>query len=67
MPKISAELDALITAQEAEIARIQTQSAADLQAAKDRLQLLKRARGKVTDDLDDLADTLRANGIWPRG
>lgn len=58
-------LDARITAQQAEIARIQTQAASDLEAAEKQLALLQRARKEVTPEIDALAATLRKAGIWP--
>jgi len=65
MARISDELDKLIAAQEAEIARLKTQARADEDAAKERLALLKRARTKVGPDLDELAEELRRAGVWP--
>lgn len=58
-------LDKRIEAQQAEIERIKTTSAADLKDAEDRLALLQFARKKVTPEIDDLAGMLRKAGIWP--
>lgn len=66
MPTISESLDTQIRDAEAELARLDRAYAENKAATEKRLALLQTARRAVTPELDRLATSLQAAGIWPR-
>ena len=62
---ISADLERAITALQAEKARIRANAETEMAAVDARIALLRRARLKVDDELDQVAEDLQQAGLWP--
>lgn len=62
---ISTDLERTIAAFQAEKTRIRVNADAELAAVDVRIALLRRARLKVDDELDQVADALQQAGLWP--